>query len=113
MAIVCLFSNLNINLLDIQIDKTYLQGWARKSKHTCNRPFNSRSPRNLTKTISSMERRTRSRGSETAAAVSSGMSAMRDGLGVDSQFCGVGLLGDYLINWGVGIALMEVHFRGV
>lgn len=32
-------------------------------KHTCSRPFNSRSPRNLTRTISSMHRRTRSSGS--------------------------------------------------
>ena len=32
-------------------------------KHTCSLPFNSRSPRNLTMTISSMHRRTRSSGS--------------------------------------------------
>ncbi len=50
------------------------------NKHTCNRPLSSRSPRNLTKTISSMERRTRSRGSETVAAAAAGESSARSAI---------------------------------
>jgi hypothetical protein len=43
---------------------------AREERRTCNRPRNSRSPRSLTNTCSSSERRTRSRGSEIGEAVS-------------------------------------------
>lgn len=43
---------------------------------TCNRPLSSLSPRSFTKTISSKERRTKSRGSDTGAASPSPMSAI-------------------------------------
>ena len=38
---------------------------SRRRKNTCNRPRNSRSPRNFTYTLSSRDRRTKSKGSET------------------------------------------------
>ena len=45
-------------------------------KRTCNRPFSSRSPLNLTKTISSSNSRTRSRGSDPEALILSSVSAI-------------------------------------
>ena len=47
-----------------------------EGKYTCKRPLSSRSPRSLTNTISSKDRRTRSNGSETAAASPSPVSAI-------------------------------------
>lgn len=46
------------------------------TQHTCKRPFSSRSPLNFTKTISSSERRTRSKGSDTGAKSPSAVSAI-------------------------------------
>ena len=52
MTVICLVSISNLLV-------------ARTCWHTCSRPLSSRSPRNLTNTISSNDNRTRSRGSET------------------------------------------------
>lgn len=96
-------------------------GYRMKGKHTCNRPLSSRSPRNLTKTISSMERRTRSRGSETVAAAPAVESSARSAIfvlrwmGKSLIWCGEGFSFFFFskresaVAWRMEIVLVERH----
>ena len=65
MAVVCLLPP--VSNPDIPTPR-------RVDAHTCNRPFNSLSPRNFTNTTSFSDRRTRSSGSLTGLALASGSS---------------------------------------
>jgi hypothetical protein len=65
-----------------QLAEIKLNRWRWRRWHTCNLPFNSRSPRSLTNTISSRQRRTRSSGSDTGAEAPSSTSAMTCSVGI-------------------------------